>query len=118
MINLVISTETLFTILANQHLEELYISVNGRNTILDCPALNKTTSNLKILHVNAPEKWGLNADHLRDLAQTIRSLEQVGAGNRVYEVHRRLKDESDEVEVELSKWSKTTTPGYFQVWRA
>lgn len=124
LINLVISTETLSTILSNQHLEELYISVNGRNTVLDCPALsqnqNRETSNLKILHVNAPEKWGLNADHLRDLAQTVPSLQQIGAGNRVYEVHRRFKDESgsEEVEVELSKWSKTTTPGYFQVWRA
>lgn len=95
------------------YLEELYISVNGRQAIVDCPELR--SSRLKILHVNAPERWGPTGEDLTGLAVDMRYLEQIGQGNRVYEVVRRL--DGEEESVELVRWSRTTTPGYFQIWR-
>ncbi|WVQ70645.1 hypothetical protein IAR50_000167 [Cryptococcus sp. DSM 104548] len=45
------------------------------------------------------------------------TVEQVGCGNVILEVHKRLTEEGRR-EVELCRWSKTVVPGYFQVWRA
>ncbi|WRT70742.1 uncharacterized protein IL334_007741 [Kwoniella shivajii] len=124
LINLVIASDTLTFILeSNPNLEELYISVNGRSTVLDCQGLFEYGRNkLKILHINAPDKWGPNSDDLQILASKLENLEQIGSGNRVYEIHRRLEldQEEDELKVktELCRWSKTWIPGYFQVWRA
>ncbi|WVQ95692.1 hypothetical protein IAU59_002790 [Kwoniella sp. CBS 9459] len=124
LINLVIASETVAYILAsNPHLGELYISVNHRNTVLDCQALAEHGQNLKILHVNAPDKWGPNSDDLLVIADRLKGLEQVGSGNRVYEVHRYLEDPSECTgdlvsRTELCRWTKPFIPGYFQVWRA
>ncbi|WVR08647.1 hypothetical protein IAU60_005704 [Kwoniella sp. DSM 27419] len=118
LINMVIASETLAAIItSNTALEELYISVNHRSTVLDCETLVGQGQNLRILHVNGPEEWGPNADDLRVLAERLRGLEEVGSGNRVYEVHRYL-DEDGMSRTELSKWGKTYIPGYFTVWRA
>ncbi|ORY31235.1 hypothetical protein BCR39DRAFT_527024 [Naematelia encephala] len=112
--NLFIVTIYLTEILeASPSLEELYISVNGRSTVLDCPLLLK--SGLRVLHINAPVQWGPTSDDLLGLAKSMEKLEQVGSGNRVYEVIRRF--EGDERVVELVRWSRTWTPAYFQVWR-
>ncbi|OCF33621.1 hypothetical protein I316_04695 [Kwoniella heveanensis BCC8398] len=144
LINLVIASETVAHILtSNPHLEELYISVNHRNTVLDCEALAEHGQKLRILHVNAPEKWGPNSDDLLVLADRLKGLEQIGSGNRVYEVHRYLdgplnhftshntdeeggredidrggRDVGDHSRTELCRWTKPFIPGYFQVWRA
>jgi len=114
ILNLFISTCTLSEIIVSApKLEELYISVNGRSTVMECDELRG--SGVRILHVNAPERWGPTPDDLNGLARGMPRLEQVGTGNRVYEVVRRY--EGEEHVVELSRWSRTTTPGYFQVWR-
>ena len=94
-------------------LEELYTSIISRTALLDCTDLQGSA--LKILHVNAPESARPTPDDLRFLAGCISTLEQVGTGNRVYEVSRRY--EGEERLVEISRWSKTYTPGYFQIWR-
>lgn len=142
LINLVVSAPQLDSILhASPGMEELYISVNGKTTLFDSKSLRYSGSGasevsassggegeggkgrqgrkgesgrtgLRILHVNAPEKWGPTPDDLAELAKGIEGLREVGSGNRVYEVHRR-----EGGEVELSRWSRTWTPGYFQVWR-
>lgn len=114
ILNLFIGTTNLESLLSQSpELEELYISVNGRNTVLECKALRGSV--LKILHVNAPERWGPDIDDMTDLARVMPALEQIGSGNRVYEINRRY--EGDEHVVELCRWSKTYTPGYFQIWR-
>ncbi|KAK8850569.1 hypothetical protein IAR55_004487 [Kwoniella newhampshirensis] len=117
LINLVIGQDTLSYILeTNPLLEELYISINGRSTILNCEAL-EGNNKLRIFHVNAPPQWTPTSDDLTRLAEKMRGLDQIGASNRVYEVHRRLDDDGIS-RAELSRWGKTTIPGYFQVWRA
>ncbi|ODN99450.1 hypothetical protein L198_03294 [Cryptococcus wingfieldii CBS 7118] len=45
------------------------------------------------------------------------TVEQVGCGNVILEVHKRLNSDGCR-EVELCRWSKTVVPGYFNVWRA
>lgn len=115
ILGLVISAPQLSVIIqAAPHLEELYITVNGKNTVLQCEDLRGY--GLKVLHINAPERWAPTADDLTILAGQMPDLEQVGSGNRVYEVSRRL-DEEDNPVIELYRWAKTTTPAYFQVWR-
>ncbi|WWC92354.1 uncharacterized protein L201_007311 [Kwoniella dendrophila CBS 6074] len=125
LINLVISSETLeFILESNPNLKELYISVNGKLTILDSlDKLKEYSNNLEILHINAPEKWGPNSDDLRYIAENLKNLQQIGSGNRVYEIHRKLSDNLDQdgnpkEETHLCRWSKSWIPGYFQVWRA
>jgi len=114
LLHLYIGPTTLGEIVTSApRLDELYISVNGRAAVMDCPELR--SSHLRILHINAPDRWGPTGDDLMSLASSMDRLEQVGSGNRVYEVLRRF--EGDEHIVELVRWSKTTTPGYFQVWR-
>ena len=114
LINLYIDLDTLGEILTSTpNLEELYISINGRWTVLDSAELKG--SDLRILHANAPQDWGPTPDDMIGLAGDMPKLEQVGSGNRVYEVVRRYEGEAHVVE--LSRWSRTTVPGYFQVWR-
>lgn len=91
-------------------LEELYISTNGKQTLIDCLVLDRLR--LRIFHVTAPEKWGPTPEDLADLAKRMKHVEQIGTGNRVYEVYR--KEGGD---VELARWSRTVVPGYFQIWR-
>lgn len=115
ILGLVISTPQLSALVqAAPQLEELYISVNGKNTVMQCDELRQY--GLRVLHVNAPERWGPTPDDLAHLASSMPRLEQVGSGNRVYEVFRRL-DDGDKPVVELYRWARTTTPAYFQVWR-
>jgi hypothetical protein len=115
LLNLIISTSQLSTILtASPSLEELYISLNNRQTILNCPIVKGC--NLKILHINTPPEGGLTSDDLVQLAKEIKELDQIGTGNRVYEVWRSLGDDDEKI-VELSRWGRTTTPAYFQIWR-
>lgn len=92
-------------------LQELYISVNTKDTVLQCAQLDAT--NLVIFHMIAPELMGPTVDDLTRLAGTMPKLDQIGSGNRVYEVYRSL-GEDGEVVVELARWSRTTTPAYFQ----
>jgi hypothetical protein len=114
LLNLVINSNQLSSILTQcSELEELFISIQGRQTVLECKDLNKC--GLKVLHVNAPET-GVSSEDLLVLAQEMIGLEQVGSGNRVYEVWRRL-GEDDEKVVELSRWGRTSIPAYFQIWR-
>lgn len=116
ILGLVISQPQLSALVrAGPELQELYISVNDKNTVLQCPDLQGC--GLRILHVNAPELMGPTIDDLTKLAEMMPDLEQVSSGNRVfYEVFRSL-DESGSVVVELARWSRTTTPAYFQIWR-
>ncbi len=114
IVNLFIGPLNLAEIITSAtNLEELYISVNSRTTVLECEELRG--AGLRILHFNAPERWGPTVVDLTSLARALSKLEQVGTGNRVCEVMRRY--EGEEHVVELSRWSRTTTPGYFQVWR-
>ena len=62
----------------------------------------------------ALESRGPTSEDLNSLAVDMPKLEQVGSGDRVYEVIRRY--EGDEHVVELSRLSRSM-PGYFQVWR-
>lgn len=113
LINLFIGPTALSHILAAApSLEELYISVNSRQTIMDHQF---TSGGLRILHINAPGGFGLTVDDLTEIARAVRTLEQVGSGNRVFEVVRRWEGEA--VVVELARWGRVDTPGYFQVWR-
>ena len=115
ILGLVISQPQLSAMVkAGRELEELYISVNDKNTALHCEELRN--HNLRIIHVNAPELMGPTVDDLTRLAEVMPDLEQVGSGNRVYEVHRTLNEAGESV-VELARWSRTTVPAYFQIWR-
>ncbi|KAK6906564.1 hypothetical protein L486_07821 [Kwoniella mangroviensis CBS 10435] len=124
LINSVIATDTFEFILEEyKSLEELYISVNSKTTIIDSQGLIENGQGLEILHVNGPERWGPNSDDLKVIAERLKGLQQVGSGNRVYEVHRTLTEEIDGngnfvEDTQLSRWSKSWIPGYFQVWRA
>lgn len=114
ILGMVIGPQTLSTILQiAPKLDELYISINGKKTLQDCPDL--AGCSLKVFHVTAPERWGPDGEDMKTLARSMPSLEQLGSGTRVYEVSRRY--EGDEVVVELHRWSRTTAPGYFQIWR-
>lgn len=114
LLNLVLSAQQLSALLqAAPELEELYISVNGKQALFDCPDLGgHSGGKLRIFHVTAPEKWAPAADDLALLAERMRALEQIGTGNRVYEVFRK-----EAGEMELARWSRAIVPGYFQVWR-
>lgn len=111
LLNIVVSAGQLTSLLqAAPDLEELYISTNGKQTLVDC--LIFTGRQIRIFHVTAPEKWGPTADDLAVLGGRLPVLEQIGTGNRVYEVLRKEGGGA-----ELVRWGRTTVPGYFQVWR-
>lgn len=111
LLNIVVAAQQLSALIdAAPHLDELYISTNGKQALIDCSEL--TGRPLRIFHVIAPEKWGPTADDLAELAGRLPEVEQIGTGNRVYEVFR--KEGGD---VELARWGRTVVPGYFQVWR-
>jgi hypothetical protein len=85
---------------------------------MDCPELfSGQVRSLRTFHVNAPspERWGPSVEDLKLVAKGCKGIEEIGVGNRVYEVKRRF--EGVEVVVDLVRWSRTTIPGYFQVWR-
>ncbi|ORX40973.1 hypothetical protein BD324DRAFT_612737 [Kockovaella imperatae] len=114
LLNLFFGSEELTELIETApNLEELYLSIRSRNVLLDCDALDKTR--LRILHTNAPERWGPTPTDLLNVAERIPTLEQIGTGNRVYQILRRY--DKDEPVVEICRWSQTGTPGYFQVWR-
>ncbi|WVQ85859.1 hypothetical protein IAT38_008027 [Cryptococcus sp. DSM 104549] len=116
------SADTLSSILtSNPALEELYITPKTQAIVDACPEIDGC--NLRAVHLNVglPERDGIHrhrpmVEWLESLAVRMPKLEQIGAGNMVLEVHRRLL--GDKSVVELCRWSKPTTPGYFQVWRA
>jgi hypothetical protein len=111
LLNIVVSASQLRLLLsAAFNLEELYISTNGKQTLIDCTAL--TGRLLRIFHVTAPEKWAPTSQELAELAGRLPEVEQIGTGNRVYEVLRKEGGMA-----ELVRWSRTAVPGYFQVWR-
>lgn len=111
LLNMVVTAGQLGALLdASPNLEELYISTNGKRALIDCSELSGRR--LRVLHVTAPEKWGPDADDLTDLARRLPVVEQVGTGNRVYEVMRK-----ERVGAELVRWGRTAVPAYFQVWR-
>ena len=114
LLNLFFGSEDLGQLLdIATNLEELYVSVRSRNSLVDCDALRRTK--LRILHANAPEGWGPSPDDFVAIARQLPTLEQIGTGNRVYEIVRRY--DGDELVLELSRWTKTYSPGYFQIWR-
>jgi hypothetical protein len=111
LLNLIISHHQLSTILQSYpDLEELYITVPSRDTLL-CPELKGC--GLKVFHANAPPELGPTADDLLELARGMVGLDQIGSQNRVYEIWRRLGEDGEKV-VELNRWSRITTPAYFQ----
>lgn len=111
LLNLIISPDQLSTILQSYpDLEELYITVSSRET-LSCPELKGC--GLKVFHANAPPELGPTADDLLELAKGMVGLDQIGSQNRVYEIWRSLGKDGEKV-VELSRWSRITTPAYFQ----
>ena len=115
LLNLLIDANQLSSILKTcPNLEELYISAASRHAALNCPDLRG--SSLKVFHLNAPSEFGPSGDDLLELARSMLGLDQIGSGNRVYEVWRSLGD-NDEKVVELSRWGRITVPAYFQIWR-
>jgi len=115
LLNLLIDAKQLSIILKScPNLEELYISAASRHAALNCPDLKG--SGLKVFHLNAPSEFGPSGDDLLELARSMLGLDQIGSGNRVYEVWRSLGD-NDEKVVELSRWGRITVPAYFQIWR-
>ena len=124
ILGIVIGTPTLSTILTcATRLQELYLSVNTSATVLECPELasertraTRACACLRVLHVNAPERWAPGIRDLESLAKSVPTLEQLGSGNRVYEVVRRYGT-NGEREVRLRRWARTGVPGYFQIWR-
>ncbi|KAK4688478.1 hypothetical protein P7C73_g1620, partial [Tremellales sp. Uapishka_1] len=114
LLNLDMSQATLACLMQKTpRLEELYISVQERSVVFDCKALRGST--LRILNINSPDVAPPSMGDLVALAKRMPALEELGHGNRVYEVHRHFEDE--ESVVELFRWSKPSIPGYFQIWR-
>jgi hypothetical protein len=112
LLNLTLSTQVLAELLSlAPNLDELYISTPSRETTASPRVF--AGCKLRILHISCTE-W-VPRDDLVRIAEIVPGVEQIGVANRVYEVHRRL--EGQKHVVELSRWSKTYTPGYFQVWR-
>lgn len=183
--NLVLDSVVLREILKEMKVvEELYLTIGSRAVLVGLASGLTSTlpetgpkadrkfdgwrrNHLRILHFTIQSQT-YEVEDLRKLAEAIPSLEQIGAGNRVYEVLRRYQprrvvrdeatemddkgvttgenmvevgnghrddrpsfvdqqqwdldqsleqDQEEEVVVELARWSKTTTPGYFQIWR-
>lgn len=130
ILNLFCDSAHLSAILAlSPGLQELYISIKGEHVLreaLDIVAPDNTTgsassgpqlgSELRTLHVIVPERWAPSPDDLAEVAEKLPRLEQVGSGTRIYEVQRRFGP-NGKIRVELNRWGRTTTPGYFQIWR-
>lgn len=112
LLNLVVDADVLNSVLANSsNLEELYITIWSHRTLASMPS-----TNLRIFHANAPEALAPTRDHLSVLARSMPRLEQIGSMNRIYEVHRRLTPVGGST-IDLVRWSRVYTPGYFLVWR-
>jgi len=111
LLNLHIDSSVLQEILvAPPALQELYISITSHE-VLSAPALRG--SPLRILHANAAAPP--SREYLTQIAASMPRCEQIGTMNRVYEVRRRYEGES--VVVDLVRWARVYTPGYFLVWR-
>lgn len=117
LLNILLYADQLSIILqSHPGLRELYISITDHRTLRDCVEL-RGNDWLEVFHVN-PDYGGVEMDLLVELASGMSALQQIGVGNRVYEVSRRFDDDDeDKVVIELYRWSRTDTPGYFQIWR-
>ena len=101
-------------------LEELYVSVRSRSVLHEATfGQHEAGKQLKVVHVTGIEPHLPTVEDLRDVAALLPRLEQIGMGNRVYEVHRMLEGDGDEARlvIELSRWSRIYTPSYFLNWR-
>jgi hypothetical protein len=101
-------------------LEELYITVISANVLHETTfGQHGAGEKLTVVHVTGEEPHLPTVEDLRMVAARLPGLEQVGMGNRVYEVHRSLQGAGEEAElvIELSRWSRIYTPSYFLNWR-
>jgi hypothetical protein len=89
-------------------LEELFIT-SVCPDILETPEL--TGHQLQVFHLTGPERYPPRLETFVGVAQRLPDLQQLGCGNRVYEVLRGTGD------VELVRWGRTDIPRYFQIWR-
>jgi hypothetical protein len=90
-------------------IRELFISTS--KSALESAICHLAGTPIEVLHVTGEESSLPRESDLVRLAHEVQTLSQVGAGNRVYEVHRRGP------EVRLERWAGTGIPRYFQVWR-
>lgn len=130
ILNLFCDTVHLSAILAlSPSLQELYISIKGEHVLREAlDAISPSDGgaspehgqgsggDLRILHVIVPERWAPSPDDLAEAAEKLPRLEQIGSGTRIYEVDRRYAPDGN-IRVQLNRFSRTTTPGYFQIWR-
>ena len=109
LLNLLVTPSQLASALRTcLQLTELFIS-SVSPAILSTPELENTR--LTVIHLTAAERSPPKLEALVALAERVKTLEQVGVGNRVYEVFRGRGV------VELARWGRTDIPRYFQVWR-
>ncbi|EIW70127.1 hypothetical protein TREMEDRAFT_68502 [Tremella mesenterica DSM 1558] len=114
LLNFILSSDTLSLLLQEFcNLEELYITLPSFEPVHQCFDL-LSQSNLKVLHINLPDR-GSEVEELEGLVERMKWLEEVGMGNRVYEVVRTYEEGMKKVE--LVRWGKTSIPRYFQIWR-
>ena len=109
LLNLLVTPAQLGRLLrVSANLEELYISSVSPG-ILDTAEL--ADCRLTAFHLTGAERAPPRLETMIRLAERVPSLQQMGVGNRVYEVYRGRG------EVELVRWSRTDIPRYFQIWR-
>lgn len=102
------STQVAEILLACPDLAELFITISTPQT-LETAELG--ISRLEILHLTGTERALPRLEDLTRLAVRLPTVQQIGCGNRVYEVFRGKGD------VELARWGRIDIPRYFQVWR-
>ncbi|RXK41989.1 hypothetical protein M231_00710 [Tremella mesenterica] len=114
LLNFILSSDTLSLLLQEfRNLHELYITLPSFEPVHQCFDL-LSQSKLKVLHVNLPDR-GSGVEEIEGLVERMKWLEEVGMGNRVYEVVRTYEEGMKKVE--LVRWGKTSIPRYFQIWR-
>ena len=105
------------------NLEELYIHIKYPTTLFEmlndsraCKGRRPLLPKLRILHLNKPCDWRpMNWPKVTDwnlvpFALVLDRLEQVGAVEEVFEVHRRRNGNHDNIR--LAPWSKAELPGF------
>lgn len=92
-------------------LEELYFSINSEDTLEDVDF--SPLKNLRVWHANSHGNY-VSREVLARVAATL-PVEEIGSGNRVYEVVRREVDGASTIL--LTRWGRVETPSYFRVWR-
>jgi len=121
VLNLYCTSDHLNTILAlSPRLEELYVSITSERVLNDAVfGQHGAGAHLRVLHATGVDTLLPKEEDLRAVAALLPRLEQVGMGNRVYEIHRRLEGDGQEAQVvvNLSRWSRIYTPSYFLNWR-